>query len=349
MATLHEILNSSDKLAPAAQLNKEKAMVMPDATSVYGMRLYTMSELMSHEFPDTVWTVDSLIPEGITVLSAVPASFKTWLLLAIAISVASGNPLFNHFVTEQTGVLMIDEENSARLLQQRLKMLGAENELPIHFLVEQDFKLEDKQITRVIQLCEDKGIGLITFDSLVRIHRGTENDATQMAEVFSKIRRFTKAGITVLITHHHRKTKSDNNPAQDMRGSSDILAAVDCHIALTRYESNRLVLTQTKVRFAEEHAPVEIDVVSTKDELAFRYVGTMKPSESKKAKTITAIMLLLEEQGEMNQKELMVALEDADNKVNAKTLRNILNDLVGREELNKLQGKGSELKYTLNS
>ena len=348
MEPLNDVFNKSEKLAPAVQLNKEKAMVVPGATSVYGMRLYTMAELMSHEFPDTVWTVDSLVPEGITVLSAVPASFKTWLLLAIAISVASGNPLFNHFVTEQTGVLMIDEENSARLLQQRLKMLGAANDLPVHFLVEQNFRLDDKQVTRVIKLCEDEGIGLITFDSLVRIHGGNENDATQMAEVFGKIRRFTKAGITVLITHHHRKTKTDN-PAQDMRGSSDILAAVDCHLALTRYESNRLVLTQTKVRFAEEHEPVEIDIVSTQNELGFRYMGTIKPSESKKAKTMAAISLLLEEREEMNQKELITALEEADCKVNAKTLRNILNDMVGRELLNKLQGKGSELRYRLNN
>ena len=244
---------------------------------------------------------------------------------------------------------MIDEENSARLLQQRLKMLGAENELPVHFLVEQNFRLDDKQITRVIKLCEDESIGLITFDSLVRIHGGNENDATQMAEVFGKIRRFSKAGITVLITHHHRKSKSDNNPAQDMRGSSDILAAVDCHLALTRYDNNRLVLTQTKVRFAEEHEPVEIDVESSQNELSFRYVGTIKPSESKKAKTMSAITVLLEEHKEMNQKELMAALEEADNKVNAKTLRNILNDMVGRELLNKLQGKGSELRYQLNN
>jgi len=344
---IDKIFDNSEKLAPALQFAKENAMAMPEAPIINGLRIYSMAELMSCEFPDTAWVVDELVPEGITILSAMPGSYKTWLLLAIAISVASGTPLFGSFATEQTGVLIIDEENGKKELQRRLRTLGGRKKLPIHFQIEQNFKLEDEQITNVIRFCENERIRLIMLDSLVRVHIGSENDATEMAEVFSNIKRFTKVGINVLITHHQRKGKSENY-AESMRGSSDILAAVDCHLALAPEENHRIRLIQTKIRSAGKHDPIEIEIVATEDKLTLQYVGTVKPSESKKAKTISEILVILKQNEDINQKELLIKLEEAGFKVNAKTLRNILNDLVGSGVLNKSQGKGSELLYRLN-
>lgn len=347
MEQLGEIFGRVEKLNSSKQGKMETETAKPKVSNKYGMRLYTMAELLAVEFPDELWLVDGLVPEGITVLSARPASFKTWLLLDIAINVATGGLLFNHFLTEQTGVLMIDEENSARLLQQRLIMLGAVDELPVHFLVSENFKLDDRYIKKVIQFCEENDIGLITIDSLIRIYKGDENSAVDTAEVFRKIKHFTKAGISVLITHHHRKSGKTENLAQELRGSSDILAATDSHLALSRDEKLRLVLTQTKVRFAEEHEPIEIEITATDGKMEFNYLGTLKPQETKKAKTILTIKSILTERIELNQKELLAALEGAGNKVNAKTLRNTLGEMVLQEELTSTPGKGSEIRYLL--
>jgi hypothetical protein len=348
MESISELISGSSKLAPASQLNNEYSSAMPGANMTYGVRLYTMAELMAQEFPEELWVVDGLIPEGITVMSAQPASYKTWLLLAIATNVADGTSLFGQFATEQSGVLMIDEENAARLLQQRLGLLDSTRDLPIYFMVEQDFKLDSKHINNVIRICKDNDIGLITLDSLVRIHRANENDAVQMAEVFASLRRFTKVGINVLVTHHHRKAKSESQ-SQNMRGSSDILAAVDCHIAVTRDDNNRLLLTQTKVRIAAEHDPVEIEVVADKELVTFKYTGTAKPSEGKRAKTIAAILNVLYSQSEMNQTELRLALEDVGCKVNAKTLRDYLEKMLEDDQIIVMAGRGSEKRYQVNN
>jgi len=308
----------------------------------------TMKQLMEQDFPESEWVVNRLIPEGLTVLSAQPASFKTWLLLDIAIAVSNGTPLFNTFDTKRSGVLIVDEENSARLLQQRLLMLQKRDDLPIHFMIEQNFKLEDTKVSKIIKFCKTNDIGLVTFDSLVRIHTSSENDAVQMSEVFAKIRRFTKEGINVLVTHHNRKTGKAENASQDMRGSSDILAAVDCHLSLKRdREQNRLIITQTKVRFSEELEPIEMQVVADEENLTLEYIGMTEIGESKRKKTERLVNEVLTELGEVNQKEILTALEESGNKVNAKTLRSTLQDMEEALVIISSAGKGNEKIYRL--
>ena len=77
-----------------------------------------LDELMSQDYPDQEYIVDRLVPaSSITILSGQSRSFKTYTLLDMALCVASGRPLFGQFATQETGILIIDEENGERLLQ----------------------------------------------------------------------------------------------------------------------------------------------------------------------------------------------------------------------------------------
>lgn len=309
--------------------------------------IYTMQELMTKAFPEELWVIDGLLPEGVTVLSAAPASYKTWLLLHIAQSVSNGTPLFGKFATEKTGVLMIDEENTPRLLQQRLGMLGAPQDSNIHFRIGSNFKLEDAHIAKAIKFCENNSIKLITIDSLVRVYQGDENDANKMAIVFEKVRMFTAAGINVLITHHNRKGGKSTSLATEMRGSSDILASVDCHLAMTRVDGNRLTITQTKVRIAEEHKPVDIEVASTENTFEFTFNGVHEAKLSAKAVAKLEICEILTE-GAINQKGILAALEESGSNANPKTIRSYLLEMVDDGTITVSSGTGSERIYWLN-
>lgn len=326
---------------------KEEFVTIPEYKIRDTLTTTTYNELLAHEYEEAEWLIEGLIPSGLTVMSAQPASYKTWLLLDITISIASGTPLFGHFEASQCGVLVIDEENSGRLLQQRLRMLTQEEDLPIHFMIEQGFKLEDATVTKIIKVCKEKNLKLVTFDSLVRIHSSNENDAVQMSEVFAKIRRLNKAGVSVLVTHHNRKSGRTDSPSQDMRGSSDILAAVDCHISVKRdRDSDRLVITQTKVRSTQELPPIEIKV-NTGDNLTFEYTGELEPQISVKTRLKLAINTILANRTELNQKDLGIALETNMKTVNAKTLRLVLRQMVLAEDLLEKSGKGREILYSL--
>lgn len=338
-----------DRTAPDKRPMREEEFVkMPDRIRKAAGDFMSLQELMSNKYPDNNWIVDRLVPEGLTILSAQPASFKTWLLLDIAIAVASGDTLIDTFDTTQTGVLMIDEESSEKLLQQRLGLLNSGSDLPIYFKVCTDFKLDDAHISDVIKRCKKDNIKLITFDSLVRIHDKNENDAVQMAEVFAKIRRFTQVGISVLIAHHNRKGGRGDNPSQEIRGSSDILAAVDCHLSLMmKRDIGRKVLqiSQTKVRFSVELEPFELEVVISDDSVKFNYSGVSDHAESKREKLAGLILDILSEDKVLNQKDILLALDDSGNKSNAKTVRAVLQALTTAKKLTTASGKGSELLY----
>ncbi len=336
-------------LEPAKKLlREEKFAKLPDKVLKATGKFMTLKELMSNDYPESSWVVEGLVPEGLTILSAQPGTFKTWLLLDIAISVASGSPLVEVFDTTQGGVLMVDEESSERLLQQRLRSLESGTDLPIYFKIGTNFKLDDAQISDIIKRCKKDNIKLITFDSLVRIHDKNENDAVQMSDVFAKVKRFMQEGINVLIAHHNRKGGNGENPGQEIRGSSDILAAVDCHLSLSMkkdFGRKLLRINQTKLRSSEELEPFEIEVLTEDGSVDFTYVGVSDQSESKRDKIANLIPDILSNGEVLNQKEILAALDDSGNKVNAKTLRKILKYMqeIGRIEAN--NGRGSEILY----
>ena len=235
-----------------------------------------LENLMNKKFPDTEWIVEQLIPSGARVaISGAPAAFKTWLILDLMLKVSKGGILFDKFVTNQTGVLLIDEENGERLLQKRFQKLNKTFDLPIHLLSFSEFKLSKHSVDKLISFAKDKNIKLIVFDSLVRIHASDENDATKMAGVLGMLTRFTKEEIAIIFTHHNRKQGAfRSNPSQDMRGSTDILASVECHLAVERKpKEDYLIITQTKLRQGEEMKPFKINIINDDNEMKFEYAG----------------------------------------------------------------------------
>lgn len=347
METIKSVLESADKLMPATQIIEERAQATPDASLLNGLRLYTLGQLMEQDFPEEQWVIDTLIPEGLTVMSAAPASFKTWLLLSIALSVACGRKLFEHFNVRQTGVLMIDEEDNPRLLQQRLRMLGAQKNAPLYLMIGQGFKIDAAQVTKVIEFCKQNGVGLVTIDSLVRVHNAKENDAAEMSEVFNTLRRFHKAGINVVVTHHNRKGKSEN-AGEDMRGSSDIFAAVDCNLAISRMD-DEIVIRHAKLRTARELGDINIEIEESKDTITPKFLGITGPSKSKQAQATDLVKEVLNNVHEINQLSLGKQLESHDLKVSSKTLRAILKKMVARGTIIEKRGRGNELLYALKS
>ena len=285
-------------------------------------RLWSIGDILAHDFGVEEWIIESLISkQGVMALSGTPGDFKTWVTVHIALCLSRNVPVFGKFQTTKGAVLIIDEEDHLRDLKKRLKFLGARDTDTIHYLSQNGIKVDaENDRNMILEIVKEKNIKLVILDSLVRVHGQEENDAKGMAKVFNCLQEVTRAGASILFTHHHRKQQGfgTSNAGQMMRGSSDILAAVDCHMTIEkkRDEDDRLVIKQTKLRQAETLKPFEIKIL--KEALddkgkacpsGFEYAGDYDDKKKKAEEVAEAVVLVLAE-GMKSRPELHEALGD---------------------------------------
>src|SRR3990167_437222 len=259
----------------------------------------TIKDLYNQDIPPTMWLVDKLIPiNSITVLAAASGSFKTWILMEMALRIAAKQKVFEEFdvLQDDFGVLIVDEENWEGIIQSRLKLMIEENlvakldKLPIYFYNLELLKVvNEDDINHILAVCKEKNIKFIIFDSLNRIHNSYENSATEMNKVFNQMKKLQKEGLTVLFTHHNRKQGlfKPQDPAENMRGSGDIKASVDCQLAVEIKildEEKTLVMHQFKARAQEELASFKVKIVKDDNYIHFKYAGLYDTEDDKNSK-----------------------------------------------------------------
>lgn len=308
-----------------------------------------LGSLLKIEFPPEVWVVDQLLPdEGVTILSGAPGSFKTWLYVEIAIKVAKGELVFGHYKSKKTGVLVIDEESGERRLQKRFKQLGATNDLPIHYVSRVGYKLNQLYTDAIATKARENGAGLIIFDSFTRFNKGDENASGDMSTYMDYYRQLADAGFSVLILHHNRKdTGKSSSVAQAMRGSSDILASADCHIAVSRKgQSEYVKLEQTKNRDIWESAPFDLHFYENAN--GFEYVGKDKTDTEVHRERLDVVRKYVEEHPGQYKTELQKLVPaDTDIDVGQKKIGELLEELVANGELIKEFSDYNAYKYYL--
>jgi RecA-family ATPase len=242
----------------------------------YMTSILTIGELLNMEFPEQKWVVDKLVPAAaLTLYTGTQGSYKSWSLLHMALSIAEGKPVFGHFKTEKSGILIVDNEDKLWQLQDRLNKLGASSNISVYFSKDRDFNINDNEMVEdLLRECETKKIKVMVMDSLRRIHSGEENSSKEMSAVFRQIDKFIDKGIAVIVTQHLRKEGGNSSSiSQAVRGSSDIMAAPDSHLSLKR-KGRQLTFHQTKQRFAEEISPFQVEIRGEEDE---NYSGRPKP------------------------------------------------------------------------
>lgn len=309
----------------------------------------TISSLLSYEFPPTRWVVEGILPaEGLTIMSAAPGSFKTWVMLEIALSVANNRRLFDKYETFKTGVLVVDEESGPRLLQERLKKLGAEKDLSIYYISRSGRKVTQDYINDLLATCVEKQIGLVMFDSLVRLHTGDENTSKDMSQLFDLFKQLTDNGLAILIAHHNRKAMAGSyNPSGDMRGSSDILAAVDCHMALSRQaNSDYVAVQQTKNRYMKEVRPFKLRFSEMNGRNEFHFMGELKSREDERSDTKEAIIASLSKSPNLTKKMLHEELSESCG-VGLSRLGTLVDELESDGLISSTPGTRNSILYTI--
>ncbi len=271
------------------------------------------ADFIKKELPPNQWVAEDLIPAGYTILSAPPGYFKTFLLLQLAKQISIGELAFNHFHCDQKNILFINEEMSERTMQDRLKTMEG-NAGNIFFTNLAGIKINDMKT--ILEICKEKDIKVIIIDSLTRIHNLSENDADAVKQIFESFIPFLKEDISIIISHHHRKAPlfGQNRGSDELRGSTDLLAQVSCHLAIDKVSSDKkyMVISQLKLRQAENIPNFKLNIIkNSEDKLSFEYSGSFSKEDEQNIKIEEAkepVLEVIKENPGITKNDIIVKL-----------------------------------------
>lgn len=321
------------------------------------LKIQSISSLLIKQFPESKWLVEKLIPESSLVLmSAAPASFKTWLALEISLCVADGKPLFDVFPAIKGNVLICDEESGERMLQDRFKKLGvktAENpwsEKQIFYLSRIGRQVDDNYIKELMKECSQNKIKLVIFDSLVRFHNARENDASEMAKVLNLFKTLNDNGIATLVLHHNRKSgiNGSGSGGEMMRGSSDILASCDVHLSINR-KRKKITVSQTKNRYMEEIEPFSVQLrVVNENRSIFEFLGEESSKEEQATELRNLLLEKIAENPGINKSQLISSISKDNDGISNNRISVAINDLISDKEIKTEQGLKNSVQLYIN-
>lgn len=205
---------------------------------------FTAKSLMAEELPEPRWVVPGLITEGLTILAGPPKVGKSWLVLQIALTVASAGKVLGSIQASKTGVLYLALEDRKRRLQERLNILlrnenGTVDSPPDGLLFEVDWPKLDQHGFEYLDkyLSDHPETGLVIIDTFERVHVKRKSNANIYAEDYAAVQMLKTLAdwhrVAIVIIHHLRKGEADD-PIEMVSGSTGLTAAADTILVLRR-------------------------------------------------------------------------------------------------------------------
>lgn len=216
--------------------------------------LYSIEDLLS--LPDMAYLVDGLLPEGgVSVIVGDAATYKSFIALNFALSVAVGRAVFGRAVRQGQTLYVAAEGGNGLKNRVRAWMKEHEAEHPkgrFHCITERVQFLEASGIQRLsatITANHLENLSLIVVDTVARaMEGGDENSAKDMGMFVAAIDMLREqTGAHVLLIHHANK-------GGGMRGSTALRGAIDTQISVVRTDDT-VTLRCDKQKDAEEFAP----------------------------------------------------------------------------------------------
>lgn len=231
------------------------------------------------------WIIPDWLPQG-TIAFAVspPGTYKTWMLLDLAISVASGTPFLNKYEVENKGpVLMIQQEDHHGGLAERLGVImnarynmlypltekdfciNPPPNLPIYFHTDRLLKFNDKGIMSALEeQIEQIRPKVVIIDPLYSAAETDDYMAKSAREMFKLKELRDKYGCSFIIAHHKKK-KADGNEREGLWGSQFLNAFLETGWQIRRTGDFTIsVLRHFKVKKESTELSINFDIDTEK-------------------------------------------------------------------------------------
>jgi len=208
---------------------------------------------------------------GVGVVGGPPKHYKTWVVLDLAVSVASGTSCLGRFAVPQPGpVLIYAAEDQNHAVRERLAGLCESrgivlSDLPVHVITEPALHLDcPVERARFRQTVLEVQPRVIILDPLVRVYGNVdENSAAEVSSFLAYLRALQREmNVAVVVVHHAKKSPASHQAAgQSLRGSGDLYAWVDSLLYLRKHKGQLEMAVEH--RSVPSRDPVPIELVKT--------------------------------------------------------------------------------------
>ena len=199
--------------------------------------------LVDMRLPPQRFCVQTLLPQGMSILGGSSKIGKSWLVLDLCIRVAKGEPLWN-FPTTKGTTLYLCLEDTFRRVQDRLVRITDEWPDNAFFTVAAK-TLADGLCDQIRDFLKEHPDTVLVAIDVFQMIRGSEKDnsyATDYHDIQLLKEVAVEFDITVLVVHHVRKL-DDDDPFNMLSGTTGISGAVDTSFVLKRSNRNEVNAT----------------------------------------------------------------------------------------------------------
>lgn len=200
---------------------------------------WTADEFMRADFPEPRWFVESILPEGLTLVVSPSKVGKSFLVGSMAYSVAVGGVVLGYLQAQRADVLYLDLEQSEGPAQARWRMIIGDEPPPNLHLCFEWPRLGDGCVRRLeAYLADEPTIGLVIIDVLTLIwplegKRGG-NAYHQEYEILTRLKTVARRWGIALVLVHHTNRGSHDDPLSRTSGTQAMTGVPDAVWMLSR-------------------------------------------------------------------------------------------------------------------
>ena len=246
--------------------------------TVEPLKTISAQELQQKEIPPARFVVVDMLPQGLSMLASPPKYGKSWFVLDLCLSVASGDVFLNHR-TNKSGCLYLALEDSERRLKDRMSKLLMSRRAPDGFNYATSANDISNGLIEQLQdyLNEHQDTSLIVIDTLqkVRSSGGRENAYSADYKDMTPLQNLAiQKGICILLVHHLRKMADDGDVFNRISGTNGLFGAVDTAMVLSKAKRSD---TQTTLSITGRDVDTTDTVLEfNKDTYKWRVLGDLE-------------------------------------------------------------------------
>jgi hypothetical protein len=278
--------------------------------------------ILGMDISETPWLVkDLLVEAGVTILASLPKKGKTIIALNLIKAAQESGQLFERDVPH-VQILSLSLEDSFARLKRRMQTIGISGN-SVRFVVSCDLTQGLDPLRRLVDTYKPRIVIIDTMLAALRIKDENSAELGLAMDLLAKLAR--EYNISILVLHHHGKSKRDD-PILDLRGHSSLSGAVDVILGLYPEETPG----QFKLKSASRDGEA-IDIDVSFDSNALKWEIDRNFHEVQALEGDFAMLALLREMGKVSLDAICQANEKS-RTANKRVIDRLIDqDLVDKE------------------